>query len=85
MCRLSIAGVAVDEDHRDVLELAAHHRHVAGVILDAFLLLEARLVRLVDDDQAEVGIGQEQRRAGADRDRAPRRWRSPRQARRRCD
>ena len=56
------------EDDRDVLELAAHHRDVAGVILDAFLLLEARLMRLVDDDQAEVGIGQEQRRARADHD-----------------
>ena len=56
------------QDHRNVLELAAHHRDVAGVILDAVLLLEARLVRLVDDDQAEVRVGQEQRRAGADRD-----------------
>src|SRR3546814_8397231 len=31
------------------------------------LLLEARFVRLVDDDQPEIGIGQEQRRARADR------------------
>ena len=34
---------------------AAHHRSIAGVVLDAFLLLEAGLVGLVDDDQAEVG------------------------------
>ena len=54
------------EDHGNVLELAAHHRDVAGVILDAFFLLEARLMRLVDDDQAKVRIGQEQRGAGAD-------------------
>ena len=56
------------QDHRHVLELAAHHRDVAGVVLDAFLLLEAGLVGLVDDDQAELGVGQEQRRAGADDD-----------------
>ena len=56
------------EDDRHLLQLGAHHRDVAGVILHAFLLLEARLVRLVDDDQAELRIGQEQRRAGADRD-----------------
>ena len=48
--------------------MAAHHRGVAGVILDAVFLLEAGLVGLVDDDQAELGIGQEQRRARADHD-----------------
>ena len=73
------------EDDRNVLELAAHHRDVAGVILDAFLLLEARLVRLVDDDQAEVrdraGTAPSERR----RSPSPRRWRCPRQPRRRCD
>ena len=56
------------EDDRHLLELGAHHGDVAGVILDAVLLLEARLVRLVDDDQAELRIGQEERRAGADDD-----------------
>ena len=49
--------------------LAAHHRRVAGVILDAVLLLEARLVRFVDDDQPELRIGQKQSGARADRDR----------------
>ena len=49
--------------------LRAHHGGVAGVVLDAVFLLEAGLVRLVDDDQAELGIGQEQRRARADRHR----------------
>ena len=68
MWRLSIAGVAEARIDRDLLELGAHHRDVAGVILDAVLLLEAGLVRLVDDDQAEVRIGQEQGRAGADHD-----------------
>ena len=59
---------AEDEDHRDVLELGAHHRDVAGVVVDAVFLLEARLMRLVDDDQAELGVRQEQRRARADDD-----------------
>jgi hypothetical protein len=35
--------------------------------MDAVFLLEARFMRLVDDDQAEIGIGQEQRGACADR------------------
>ena len=42
-----------------------HHRHVAGVIGDAFILLVGRLMLLIDDDQAQVGEGQEQRRPGA--------------------
>ena len=56
----------------------AHHRHVAGVIAHAVLLLVGRVVLLIDHDQAKVGIGQEQRRARADhhrhfarRDRGP--------------
>jgi hypothetical protein len=64
MCRLSIAGVAEARTTGMSSNLAAHHRDVAGVILDAVLLLEARLVRLVDDDQAELGIGQEQAPSG---------------------
>ena len=44
----------------------AHHRHVAGVVDDAFVLLEAGVVLLVDDDQPQVAIGQEQRRPRAD-------------------
>jgi hypothetical protein len=47
------------KDDRNALELAAHHRRIAGMILDPFFLLEAWLVRFVDDDQAEVGVGQE--------------------------
>ena len=48
------------EDDRDFLEMTSHYGDVAGVILNAFFLLEARLVRLVDHDQAEVGVGQEE-------------------------
>src|SRR3546814_19265466 len=40
--------------------MPAHHRDVAGVIMDAILLLEAGFVRFVDDDDAEVAIGEEQ-------------------------
>ena len=68
MWRLSIAGVAEARTIGTCSNLRAHHRDVAGMILDALLLLEARLVRLVDDDQAELRIGQEQGRAGADHD-----------------
>ncbi len=46
--------------------MAAQHRHVAGLVDDAVLLLEGALMLLVDHDQAEIGIGQEQSRAGAD-------------------
>jgi len=43
-------------------------RGIAGVILDAVFLLERRLVRLVDNDQSELGVGKKQRGAGADGD-----------------
>ena len=56
------------QDHRHVLEPGAHHRGVASMILNSVFLLERGLVRFVDDDQPEVRIGQEQSRAGADRD-----------------
>ena len=45
---------------------AAHHRHVAGVVMRAVLLLVGGVVLLVDDDEAEIGVGQKQRRARAD-------------------
>ncbi len=57
------------EHDRDFLLARAHHRHVAGVIAHAVLLLVGRVVLLIDDDQAEIGVGQEQRRARADHDR----------------
>ena len=52
--------------HRHIGEFRPHHSDIARMIMDAILLLEARLMRLVDDDQAQIGIGQEQRRACAD-------------------
>ena len=50
------------------LEMPPHHRYVARMIMDAVLLLEARLMCFVDDDQAEIGIREEERRAGTDDD-----------------
>ena len=48
--------------------MRAHHRHVARVVAHAVVLLEADLVRFVDHDQAQPGIGQEQGGARADDD-----------------
>ncbi len=56
------------EDHREFAEAAAHHAHVARLIVDAVVLLEALIVLLVDDDETEILEGQEQRRARADDD-----------------
>ena len=44
----------------------AYDGDVAGVVDHPVFLLEAAVVLLVDDDQAEIGKGQEQRRARAD-------------------
>ena len=58
--------------------MAADYRHIAGVIKDALFLLVGCVVLLIDDDETELGIGQEQCRArphhhrrGAIGDRAP--------------
>ena len=51
------------EHDRDLRRPRPHHRHVARVVVDAVLLLVGRVVLLIDHDQAEVGVGQEQRRA----------------------
>src|SRR3546814_4342065 len=40
------------QHRRNAAELRAHHRHVAGMVGDAVLLLEGALVLLVDDDDA---------------------------------
>ena len=32
--------------------MPAHHRHVAGVVVDAVLLLVGRIVLFIDDDEA---------------------------------
>ena len=52
-------GVAEASTTRALLLPRPHHRHVAGVIDDAFILLVGRLVLLIDDDEAQVGEGQE--------------------------
>ena len=71
---------------RDAADARAHHRHVAGVIAHAVLLLVGGVVLLIDDDQAEIGVRQEQRRARADRDRRlARRHRRPGARRSRCE
>ncbi len=54
------------EDDGGPLDRGAQHGHVAGVVEGAVLLLVRSVVLLVDDDEPEVGEGQEQRRAGAD-------------------
>ena len=54
------------QHHGDSPKRSAHHRHVARLIGDALLLLVARVMLLIDDDEAEIGEGKEQRRAGAD-------------------
>ena len=63
---------------RNIGAAGAHHRHVAGVVAHAVLLLVGGVMLLVDHEQPEIRIGQEQRRARADddlhlavRDRAP--------------
>ena len=63
---------------RDAGDAGAHHRHVAGVIAHAVLLLVGGIVLLIHDNEPEIGVGQEQRRAGADGDaRLARRHRRP--------
>ena len=54
------------QNHGRLSEMAADHRHVAGLIGDALLLLIALVVLLIDDDEAEIGEGEKQGRAGAD-------------------
>ena len=34
--------------------MAAHHRHVAGIVEDAVFLLVGGVVLLIDDDQAKL-------------------------------
>ena len=48
------------------MHLSAHHRDIAGVITNAVFLLEAGLMRLIDNDQTWIGERQEQGRARAD-------------------
>ena len=54
------------EYDRDAGLARAHHRHVTGVIARAVLLLVGGVVLLIDNDEAQVRVWQEQRRARAD-------------------
>ena len=54
------------EHDRYLGDMGTHHRHVAGVVAHAVLLLVGRVVLLIDHDQAEIGERQKQRRARAD-------------------
>ena len=40
--------------------MATHDGNVAGMIAHAIFLLKAGFVRLIDDNQAQIGKGQEQ-------------------------
>ena len=73
LTRLSSEGVAEARMTGDPFQPTAHHRHVAGVIARPFFLLVGAVVFLVDDDQPEVGKGQEQGPNEPRRQRAPRR------------
>ena len=70
-------GGGRDQQHGNAGEVAPEHRHVAGLIGDAILLLIGLLMLLIDDDEAEIGEGQEQRRARPDHDAGLARRRSP--------
>ena len=54
------------EHDRNFRLAATYHRHVAGVVANAVLLLVGGIVLLIDHDQPEIGVGQEQRRARPD-------------------
>ena len=56
------------QDHRKLADGAAYHGHIARLIVHAVVLLEAGIVLFVDDDEAEIGVRQEQRRARTDHD-----------------
>src|SRR5262249_52847455 len=52
------------QHHRDFSNMATHHCHVAGVIVNAILLLVGGVMLLVDNDKAEIRVGKEERRPG---------------------
>ena len=63
-------GGGGEDDARPLLP-RPHHRDVAGVVMDALLLLEAGFMRFIDDGDAQVLERQEQRRARPDDDLGP--------------
>ena len=64
----SRGGRGGNEHDRNARRSRAHDRHVARVVDHAVLLLKGGLVLLIDDDEAEIREGQEQRRSRADDD-----------------
>ena len=56
------------QHHRDARNVAAHHGHIAGVVAHAVLLFVGGVMLLIDDNEAEIGVGQKQRRARANHD-----------------
>ena len=54
-----------NQHDRKAGETPAHHRHVTGIVEDAVFLLVGGIVLFIDNDQAEILEGQEQRRTGA--------------------
>ena len=68
---VSTEGVALPRTQTAPAYCARRKRHVASVIAKALVLLERRVVLLVDDDQPEIGDRREQRRARADGDLHP--------------
>ena len=42
---------------RDFGDVRPHHRHVARMIMRAFVLLVGLIVLFIDDDQPEIGVG----------------------------
>ena len=68
LCQLSSDGVAEPSRIGMFSQPGAHDGHVAAVVARRRVLLEARLVLLVDDDQAEVRGRGRTRRCGADDD-----------------
>ncbi len=45
------------QHHRTFDDAAAHHRHVARMIMRAVFLFIGLVVLFIDDDQRQVGIG----------------------------
>ena len=58
-------GCRRDENGRKIPDPRANDGHVAGIIEDAILLLVGRIMLFIDNDQAKLGKGQEERRARA--------------------
>ena len=48
------------QHHWEPFKMATHDGNIAGMIAHAIFLLKAGFVRLIDDNQAQIGKGQEQ-------------------------